>query len=994
MKTNRELPLAVKRALATGTLALCGAGSVAAYATPATATQPNAIPVTTATTSTVTTATTSTATTATTSKTTFANAAVPKTATAKTTDAKQPIALAQATVLPQPSSSGTVAAPELQTVVVTGTLIARPAAETAEAITVIRADTLKSMGITNVEEAMNTLTNNVPTVNISSAVGSFSGGGTYADLRGLGNGRTLVLLDGQRLANNANTGNAVDLSGIPFSAIDSIQVLREGASALYGSDAIAGVVNFITKRDYQGGEIRLNVDHPQEAGGRSGYANFTIGHGDLLGDGYNAMLTASYSRQDELRAGQRSFTAEGYYPSLGVTQTNNPGTWPASILDANGGLWQPGFPACAGNPYLTTDQGNCAYRYSAATDLIPKSTEASALASLTKALPANNTVQLQYLYSRSTVTAWAGPMFYAFEMTRQADPAYYPTSAAGLTCEANCNVAPDLTDPIVAEWTDPNNNRITGDTNTEQRALVTFSGDNGGWGYKLNLNYSENRSAQTNNGDIPDEAVLAPTVDPNSGLPILSNLINPFGPQSAAGQALIERSYISGTFENGRMKRWSIDGNANHSLGDAFDAGTPATLALGFSLEGDNFSAASTPYNDLVHAATGFSDTSIEGSRTAQAVFVELDVPVSKSLDLDVSDREDRYSDFGRTNNGKVTVRYQPSHYLTFRGAASTGFRAPTLFDLYSPNNMEASSSGTMGTGNPFCQPGSYNAEWTQTACASQGLGLFGGNKQLTPETSQNFDLGVVVAPIRNLGITLDYYRINLKNTIGAIPSSAIYGDPTAFASDIHTNDAGTLTPSIDQASICTPYTLPGCGYIILTSQNTGAITTNGVDVSVQYLQHTALGTFKEDLEGTSVTQYRLQLYNGGPILNLVGWNQAGNLNPPAFRWQHELRLDWTGPDGIWGAGLSNRFYSSYIDQFPINSAGTQRIVGSQSTWDGYASYKPISTLTLLVGIQNLFNTNPPFTNAQQNNFAAGYSALFSNPLLRTFYVNLTYKFL
>jgi iron complex outermembrane receptor protein len=927
-------------------------------------------------------------------------ATAPKTADAKASPAKAsttktPIVLAQTTAAPP--STPTLAPAVLQTVVVTGTLIARPAAETAEAITIVKADALKNQGIVNVEQAINTLTSAAPTINISSAVGSFSGGGTYADLRGLGNGRTLVLLDGQRLATDANDGNAVDLSGIPFSAIDSVQVLREGASALYGSDAIAGVINFITKRNYQGAEVQFNVDEPQEQGGSSGYGNFTFGHGDLVSDGYNVMLTGSYTEQQQLRATQRSFSAAGYYPALGVSQTNDPGTWPATIIDANGSYWQPGYPACAGNNYLTTSLGNCAYRYSAATDLLPKSSEGSGLLTITKALPANNQLQLQYLYTRSEVTGWSGPMFYFFEMTPQADPTHYPT-AAGLTCwQGPCSAPPDLTDPIDAVWTDPNNARYTGDINTEQRIILAFSGSNADWDYKLNLNYSQNKSDQRNTGGIPDESILAPTTDPVSGTPILSNLINPFGPQSAAGQALINSSYMNGTYANGETKRWSFDGNASHPLGDAFNAGTPATVALGFSIEGDDFGFATTPYNDLTHAATGFTDTTVEGTRTAQALFLELDVPMSKNIDLDISDREDRYSDFGRTNNGKVSLRYQPFHFLTLRGTASTGFRAPTLFDLYSPNNIEASTSGSMGVGNPFCNPPQATGTWTSATCSTQGLGLFGGNRHLTPETSQNFDFGAIIEPIRNMGITLDYYRILLKNTIGAIPASAIYGNPTGFANEITLAtkgpDSGTLTPSIQEASSCTPYSLASCGYITLTNQNTGGITTDGIDLSVQYLQHTAFGTFREDLEGTTVTQFRWQEYNGGPTLNLVGWNQAGGvLYPVAFRWQHELRLDWSSPGGSWGGGLSNRFYSSYIDQFPDGN-NDQRIVGSQSTWDVYATYKPISNLTVLFGIQNVLNTEPPFTNASQNNFAAGYSALFSNPLLRDFYLNLTYRF-
>src|SRR6202044_3756793 len=209
----------------------------------------------------------------------------------------------------------------------------------------------------------------------------------------------------------------------------------------------------------------------------------------------------------------------------------------------------------------------------------------------------------------------------------------------------------------------------------------------------------------------------------------------------------------------------------------------------------------------------------------------------------DVSDRQDRYSDFGTTNNAKVQVRYQPATFLTLRGTASTGFRAPTLYNLYAPPSLAASSSGTMGQGNPFCQPGSYTAEWTQATCLAQGIGLYGGNKNLTPETSQNFDFGVVVEPIQDMGVTLDYYRILLKNAIGTVPPNAIYGDPTTFANYIvpatSGTYAGTLPPTIAEANVCNPYTASTCGYINLENSNTGRITTDGIDVSVQYQQRT-----------------------------------------------------------------------------------------------------------------------------------------------------------
>jgi iron complex outermembrane receptor protein len=877
---------------------------------------------------------------------------------------------------------------ELQEIVVTGSMIKRVNAETAEAITILKADTLKDQGIETVEQAISTLTSANPSLNIASSVGTFSGGGTYANLRGLGNGRTLVLLDGERLAPNAFNGSGVDLSGIPFSAIDSIEVLREGASALYGSDAIAGVINFKTKKDFQGFQIQGNYDRPQKSGGSSDEIDLSFGHGDLANDGYNLLVTASYSHQLELQATQRGFSASGFNPELGIPNTNFPGSFPGNVLDANGNLFQAGYPACAGNPFLTRYYGDCSYRYSAATDLLPDSHAFSGMVEFTKTLPANNQVQLQYFWTQSAVNAYSGPVFYDFTLN-PGEP-YYPT-AGQLTCNrgaANCSGPPDLVDPITAFWTPPDNTRYSGNLNVEQRILLTFSGSNGGWDYAADFDYSKNTNDDRNTAGYPNESLLAP-----GG--VLSPLINPFGPTGAAGQALINSSYVNGVYEAGEDTRWSVDGHASHELGDAFNAGTPATVALGVSVSGERFANATTPYNDIVSAATGLTDFSVSGTRQIQAAFLELDVPITKALDLDISDRQDRYSDFGTTNNAKVQVRYQPIDILTLRGAASTGFRAPTLYQLYQGPSLSASTSGNMGQGNPFCTPATYTAEWTAATCQAQGIGLFGGNPHLTPETSQNFDFGFVVSPIPELGITLDYYRILLKNSIGTIPASAIYGNPTNFANYITTATsgpyAGTLPPTIAESQVCVPYTSSSCGYINLQNTNTGRVTTSGFDVSVEYRQETPIGTFREDLEGTAVIQYLEQQYTGGPELNLVGDLQIQGLNP-AFRWQHNLRVDWTSPEKMWGAGLGDRFYSRYVDEFTIAS-GSLRNVGSYSLVDAYASVKPIEHVTVLFGIKNLFDTSPPFTNAAQPNFAAGYNALIADPLLRNFYINLKYTF-
>jgi iron complex outermembrane receptor protein len=289
-----------------------------------------------------------------------------------------------------------------------------------------------------------------------------------------------------------------------------------------------------------------------------------------------------------------------------------------------------------------------------------------------------------------------------------------------------------------------------------------------------------------------------------------------------------------------------------------------------------------------------------------------------------------------------------------------------------------------MGQGNPNCAVTPPLAPFTSTTCATQGLGLFGGNPSLTPETSENFDFGVVLQPTQDLGITIDYYRILVKNTISAVPAQAIYSAPSTFASYYVLNNQGGLTPSIDESVNCIPYTLATCGYIKVNAANTGHLATDGIDLSIQYAQHTQIGTFREDLEGTAVTQFLEQQYTGGPELNLVGWF---NTLPPAYRWQQNLRVDWTSPATTWGAGLSHRFWTGYIDQYP-DGEGNQRYVGSYYTIDGYLSYKPIKQLSLVFGIKNLTDHQPPYTNANQGNFAAGYNSFIVDPTGRSFYLN------
>jgi len=210
----------------------------------------------------------------------------------------------------------------LEKVEITGSAIKRIDAETAVPVTIIKADDLKKEGITTIEQVVARLSMSQTSQSTSQSVGLGTGGAAFANLRGLGQNKTLVLLNGRRLANNAIDSSAPDLNMIPFAALERVEVLRDGASALYGTDAIGGVINFITRKDYTGGTITLGVNSPQHPGGKSNSANVGFGVGDLSKDRYNLFGFLDYQKQDPLRASQRPIINDR---SIKTSPTTSPG---------------------------------------------------------------------------------------------------------------------------------------------------------------------------------------------------------------------------------------------------------------------------------------------------------------------------------------------------------------------------------------------------------------------------------------------------------------------------------------------------------------------------------------------------------------------------------------------------------------------------------------------------------------------------------------------
>lgn len=301
-----------------------------------------------------------------------------------------------------------------QRVEITGSSIRQISAESALPVTVLKAEELARAGVTNAEQAMAFITSNQSAVNSAQSVSGSNGGASYADLRGLGAGRTLVLINGKRMVNNpydGGVGTAVDLNTIPYGAVDRIEVLNDGASAIYGSDAVAGVVNFITRREFQGLNLEGSLSQPTQSGGGQSYdVGATAGIGSLTEQGWNLFGSVGFRGQASLSATDRSFSKTAYIPNRGVDYTSSVSSPANYFQDQLFETFNPSFPQCSPpSSYPVSGDFYCGFDYVRFTDTVPQQYQLNMLAKGSYAIDGNNTVSLEYLQGNNKLTTRVAP---------------------------------------------------------------------------------------------------------------------------------------------------------------------------------------------------------------------------------------------------------------------------------------------------------------------------------------------------------------------------------------------------------------------------------------------------------------------------------------------------------------------------------------------------------------------------------------------------------
>jgi iron complex outermembrane receptor protein len=877
---------------------------------------------------------------------------------------------------------------QLDTVFVTGSRIKRIDAETALPVEVITRDDIKKRGVTTAAEMVKTLTaNTAPLSDGASITDSTSGqrGFNGANLRGIGVSSTLILLNGRRLANFASPGDeaGVDLNNIPAGAIERVEVLKDGASAVYGSDAIGGVINFITRTDYQGLDLSLTAADTDEGGAEKYTATISGGFGDLDSDRYNVFGVVDVQRLGALRSSQREFIQERPLATL-LPALMSSNTFPANIdissaqrnaLIAAGVLpagstrtrINPSNPGCNPPATVFAAQGPggplaCSYDYMRDTELYPESDRLSFMSRATFQVSDDHKLFAEASYAKAesiyrlspnpqrirNLPVSILPEPYRTALTRPT----LPTTFSGI--RLRMEQAGNRTSEVTSEGT---------------RFLFGAEGLFGEWYYGTALGYAAN--------DAIDRYVDGYVLFDQFDAAIRNGTINPFGPSSAQGQALIESITIDdeARVSDGVSKFW--DFNASRSLMelDGGDLGlavggevrretqefTPSALLLSNNIAGDR---------DSTIPVGGPSDiVATRDGRTIVSAYAELSAPVSETLELQGALRFDDYQDVGNTVNPKFGVRWQPREDLIIRGSAGTGFRAPSLNDLNRPTIFGVTSS-------LITDPQCAAAEGSIDLCTDQWPVERRSNPDLDPERSRQFSLGFVYEPSQQFNIGLEYFFLQKRDVISTLGEQIIIENPSRYNGIYIERDGDGFISNI-----------------ILQKENQGKLKTSGLDLSSRIAtEETDWGTFSVDISGTYVLEYERQF---GP-LEPYRSNLGRFLNDQVIqRWRHRIAFNWDyGPVGL---TLANSYLSGYEDQNTTYDPFTDqrlpdRDVDAYSLWDLTGAWDVNEQLRLRAGVLNVADEDPPFSN-QAYFFLAGYDPTYTDPRGRSYYLGLEYKF-
>ena len=881
----------------------------------------------------------------------------------------------------------------IDTVQVTGSRIKRVDAETASPVFQLEREAIDKTGALTIGDFLQ----DIPAVaGAATNPAVNNGGGTGAatvSLRGLGDERTLILVNGRRIVTR-------DVNAIPMSMVQTVEVLKDGASAIYGSDAVGGVVNFILKSNFDGLEARVDFGISSRHDGQRQGASVTWG---ASGDRGNIIVSANYNKQDEVRASARAYS----YYALSLGSTSSTGVVQGGSSRAiTGRYFVTGYPCGSvtlnpANPGTSTGDFRCwnfgrdAFNYQAVGNLQLTPQERSGLF-----VTANFDIT-------DNVTAYVDAFANKTRSASQIAPLPFDGLSDGISLSQynQYNVWGQDVFDIRLRLSRLGNRRYEYVTDVSQ-FNAGLKGDIGesSWSWDFNVGYGKINQENDNQGYI-DYAALAKGLGPSQGgvcytdgtfttaipgcTPI--DFVGNFDPSTAAGQAQLAALDAISLDVIHKSVETQKSFQANFS-GDLFELGAGTVqAAVGVEyrknfLDFNPFDAA------IIDPTAGYTcgisselcTAPTKGELTVKEIYGEVLIPVTETFNASIGSRWSDYSAFGSSINSKLGLEWRPSEQLLFRGTYAEVFRAPTINDLYGgqfassdtfadPCNGITQTGGGLST-NPACTNVVADGSFGQTD--TQLNAIKGGNATLKPEEGEVITVGFVYEPswFDGFSTTVDFWSAKLDGAINPIGSQNILNicfnstaaNPSPLCSLFSRRPNGEMEIIFDRKA------------------NVGKYDTSGVDIGFKYRKDTSFGKFRASLDATYLDKFDVDVIYNGVVLQQQ--ENAGTFLSSAngglgnySQWRALANLGWS--KDIFDVSWTMR----YVDGFtvgstepdgtcanlglPSGSPGCQFSIGAV-TYHNLQAGVSIDKVKLRFGIDNLFDKQPPIL--YQNNSLNG----------------------
>jgi len=845
---------------------------------------------------------------------------------------------------------------EVEKIMVTGSRIARAEVASSSPITVVSKEQLVNLGITDVSTALRRL----PALTGNTANNQSSSGANNiqtATLRGIEASNTLVMLNGRRLVGSDEDG-LVDLSAIPFEAINQIEVLKDGASAIYGSDAIAGVINIITKKNFEGFDVNAHYGRSSRGDADERKVGLVMGAST---DKASIMIAASTSNNEGWEEKDRYMTQDADQRYLGGGNYRS-GTAPNPKLSGFGlgdGTWtvpDANNPSAV-IPWVYNDEG---YNYRAAQSGANANKTTTVFVSGDYELADELTFFAELSFHDGFVqgnqappgtdTGWYGDNI----DTPNAFKRYPDADGNNFGVGANQKYNPFGVAGNVSKRFSEYGSRIYKTDSSIQRYTFGLQGVIGDE-YDWELVYSSQSAKLVQRGGaqpslIQIERALSDECETELDPDCVA--LNVFGPEGSITQEMLDFINTTAPMQTNRNDLSFIQANIAGPVmelpaGDMYFSAGMEYREDQLSLEVDQAQRTAT-----FDVSWGGSVTPvISPVREITEFYLELAIPVLENLELEAAVRHSDYSDIDQTTtNPKFGIMYEPMESLKLRASYSTGFRAPTMAEMYqgrtsaintnlydpcNPNNDE----NYFNTSLPGCA--GLNPANSKNQVLSNDI-IGGGNPDLKPEEAKNMTLGIVFEPIDNLSFTFDYFDIEQTNVVFAssryVVDQFVAGNPE-YANDVIRANNGT-------------------GYIqtiFSPANNIAARNLSGYDLNANYILETSdMGEFRFNLDTTVMDKFEVQDTSDSPFRDIVGDydNSFGSI--PELK--ASVQVDWSMENFrvTWDATYNSEIEAAEDD---IMSATIMHNMQAGYFIDEIGA-------DVHIGVQNVFDKNPPYLKA------------------------------